>query len=185
MSGFINPSQTENIEAVVDNSGLIGVTQFAHHKVHEDGLVTASHYDASVNTASPKNILISTPAHDVADIHIAWVISANGPGTVDVYEGATISANGTEINEVRNFRQSTLTPIQILYHGPTIDSDGTLLFPTAVIGSAGNQVQRTGGVTRQDSEFILKNGTNYIIRFTPGSDGTSFLFTTEYYEVLL
>jgi len=91
-----------------------------------------------------------------------------------------VSDNGTQITIYNNDRSSSRTSNAICYKDPTVTSNGTQINAEWV---PGERVGKIGAVSRTQTEWILKQDTNYLIRFTPGTDNAKASIVMEFYEL--
>ena len=64
-----------------------------------------------------------------------------------------------------------------------MSADGTLICP-AVLGSTGtNPIGAAGGIQRRESEIILKQNEQYLIKFTPYNDDAKVSLCVDFYEI--
>jgi hypothetical protein len=86
-----------------------------------------------------------------------------GPITVEIYTGTTVSANGTELPAFNRRATSTNTTGMKLYSGPTVTDAGTkfseLLIPVSAVGP-----QITGSPTATGLPFEIDKGVLYMAR---------------------
>ena len=111
--------------------------------------------------------------------HILCEISSATEGYFEVYEGTTTSADGTSLTRLNRSRDSTNTANMTMFHTPTITTDGTKIWD-GFFGSAGTS--ETGGISRSNNEFILKQNTKYLIRYTSESNNNRFKGMVDWYE---
>lgn len=158
--------------------------EYAHWACHKDTIVSANYLTNLLTNGNILNILIKVPAD--LEHHSVFIIEADASATVDIYEGTTVSADGTSIIHTRNNRYSTKNNITN-YHTPTITDDGTLIYQTKIFApNVGANSRQTGGdkqTGRFGSEWILKPDTNYLVRVSPDANNTDVFYLNEYYEV--
>lgn len=158
--------------------------EYAHWACHKDTLVSANYLTNLPSAGNILNLLIKVP--EDLEHHSVFIIQADAASTVDIYEGTTVSADGTAIIHTRNNRYSTKNNIAN-YHTPTITNDGSLMYQTKIFApDTGFNILQTGGgkeTGRFGSEWILKPSTNYLVRITTDADDTDVFYLNEYYEV--
>lgn len=147
----------------------------AHHEIHE-----GDHYFCSETTiianAEDKIYLIVTPDNEKF-AHMVFFTTVSGEATIDLLEGVTVEANGTELDVINNNRNSDKEAGLKIYHTPTNPSGGNdLLNGGARIGLGRN----IGGLSRSANEVILKRNTKYLLTISNeiagGSNITTQLF---------
>lgn len=139
----------------------------------------AHYYDAAlINTASVE-IIISVPAATYP--HLVSTITVSGDCSIEFYEGATTTADGTAINLFNRNRNSATTPDIVLTHTPTISGDGTIVHPDYIPG--GQKKKATGGEDGFDDELVLKPSTKYLLRVTNESGANAIVaIAFDWYE---
>ncbi len=131
-----------------------------------DGQVfTSSLLDAALADDGTLEVLIITPAGGTITLRALGVVS--GIGEIELFEGTTVSGNGSGLTEVNHNRVGTpkVTTCTV-FSGPTITLDGTLLHHD-FIPAAGS-----GLITGIDP-FVLEQATNYLLRVTNLSGGAA------------
>ena len=171
--------------AKVSTSGRVAEITFAHMSVHEDGILIASDYTASVSTAGIRYLVVPPEGKE---LHCQWQIDANGPTQVDLREisSTAITDNGTLITQSRYNRNSTIgdTGMVSNYVSPTVTDDGSLLFESHTMGSVGKgNLSKIGGNIKPDEEWIVTHGKPFLIDITPDDAGTKVQYINSYYDV--
>ncbi len=161
-------------------SSTLPVIQTEHYEVHKGNYFTVTEYDADVDIVGPKIWHISTP--DTAlRAHTIFSVTSDTAGTVEFWEGPTITNSGTGLTPRNNDRTSSDTTTFKFWTGPTVSASGTLL-QVDRIGTYKPQT-RIGGKLRQYSEFILAQNQSYLLKFTTDADNGKVTFNGEYYEI--
>lgn len=113
---------------------------------------------AGVASAGVLELLIRAPAS--GQVRATLRGSATGEAHTDLFEGPTVSVDGTAVSRVNRNRTGTPQASGVLaFTGPTTSADGTSLFKEILGG------QFAGGEERI-LEFKLKPGTDYLLRVT-------------------
>ena len=157
-----------------------------HRNIHEGFVYTTTGKQTALTNGSSVEFLIDVPA--LTWPHIQSMRLNFGRGDIDfvIYEGPTVSANGSELTYQNVNRNSSNTPDLNLYSGPTTSADGTLIYtlwipPTGTgTGQSGNGISDSG----QGNEWVLAPSTQYLARITNNSGATidwSYEFT--WYEL--
>jgi len=107
---------------------------------------------------------ISFTTTDSQEIHlpIYQLAATTGPGKFVLFEGADVEDDGTPI-DARNLNRNGAgeTPNIIVNEGATINSTGTELETTRVVGG-----RKIGGQIRSTlAEWVLKNETTYLMQY--------------------
>jgi len=144
--------------------------------LHEGLVYRVSGKITGWENAAVEEYLIRTPAG--SNIHWQHLHLSLGRGDIDIemFEGPTSSADGASLasSMIQPNRQSSNTPTALLFYGPTITDDGTLLhttwFPPTASG-VGQSASGLVGVTPGE-EWVLAAGTDYLVRLTNNSGAT-------------
>jgi hypothetical protein len=135
----------------------------------------------SVANGATYDHLLRTPAVGGKFIHLRLFTfsSTSAPLFVDFREAPTNTALGslqTCYNFNRNFSNATL----LVYHQPTITALGTKLNGDIVAGTK----QSGGNDASSGTEWVLLQGTDYLLRVTNSSGGSADIgFSMEWYEL--
>lgn len=155
-----------------------------HHKVHigETMIVGYSTPDASplADNAS-LDLWASVPAGQHP--HIEWEMWCEGLAQIYVYEGPTVSDEGTLLvphNRNRNYADES--PGLTVKHTPTVTDTGIPLHDGRWIGGPGpgNQPGETGS-SRAAIEIVLKPETTYLFRVTSRDSGQRASIALDWY----
>ncbi len=144
-----------------------------HRLIHDGMLFSGVDRFTGLANAASRDYLLKVPAATYPHLReVEWSLS-DGPCDVYIYEGTTVSADGTEVPVGNNNRNSTNAALLGVYHSPTITDIGTA-FPgpryIPAAGAPGNQ--SAGSLTSSlGEEWILKPSTNYLLRVTNNSGG--------------
>jgi hypothetical protein len=156
-------SDTESRIVRVDKSThSLQVIDYAHHEIHSGShYFYDSHHD--IAKAGVAEHIVITPDTTKWAHMVMSVESTAGQILLEVFRGATVSANGTletAINRNGNYADASTT---LIYETPTVTGDGTLI-RSSVYGTGKNS--STGGGDRGSSETVLKQNTIYLLRIT-------------------
>lgn len=124
---------------------------------------------------------------DTLHPHMAF-LSSSTPGIIfKIFEGPTISANGTSVTIIAQYRDTDtlLTPTISIYEDPTVTDDGTLLY-SEQIGSTtiGGRIGVMSASERSELEFALKKSTNYLLKLTALANNTDISSSFRWVEAL-
>lgn len=173
VSGIKYSPDTDGIDS---STNALYFVDYAHHETHAGSHFFAKNY-LILNGSQVVYFLIVTP-DSTKYAHLVSIFSSEVESEVLVYEDSTTSANGTPIPSFNRNRNSPITCDISLYSNPTITTNGNALWRT-IIGSG----KQDGGLSRGESEFILKRNTKYLVRVTNNtvSDGW-FDYSIDWYE---
>ena len=149
----------------------------SHHRVHEGDFFSTHTISRNLLIANPKRFLFISPSMvpppfgpETTKIHLIFVVSTNPGAKLQFFEDALVSSNGIPISIINQNRLSPTSPLGQVFQNPTVISEGTLIF-SQIVGSITDG--GTGGlVDRDEQEFILKIGTNYLLKITPLVDSS-------------
>lgn len=143
----------------------------AHHRIHEGRFFTVTAIAQGLAAGVPKYFMIISPPATVSIAHVIISVSVNPGATIEVFEAATVSNNGTALGSVNMDRNNSMIATGFAFDGPTVTSDGTNIF-TELVGTT-----ITGGIGgpryRNEDEIMLKPVTKYLIKTTPLANNTS------------
>lgn len=174
LSVNVNNQLPQKYDEILGN--LITITS-EHNEIHE-----GEHY-----RCSNANLDFSTDAYWLfrtgnRNTHLTLSFNASKPGELYAYENTNFATTGDQIGCGNSKRTSTNTTASLAYANPTINDLGLQLL-IEVIGTDGVNVQGgVGGSRSRGSEFILKQNTNYLIRYDPQASGTRASISISYYE---
>ena len=112
--------------------------------------------------------MFTTPA--TKKIHARFNMEAEDEFTVELFESAVASNNGTPVTTFNNNRNSTETPELLAYASPTISNEGTLIWKSVI--NSGKKLSISIGT---NYEIIAKSSTNYLFKITKAAAGTHFI----------
>ena len=169
-------------QAAVDGTTTaLKTINYAHHEVHE-----GDHFDyistQDLTNGQVISFVVVTP-NTTKWAHFGFLLSAESEFSLDVYEGATPTANGTVVSApavINSNRNSTNVHTTRIYHTPTLGggSKGTLIKKWH--GGSGKQV---GGTAGTQAELILKQNTKYWFDITNMTANNNFVdWIVEWYE---
>lgn len=165
----------------LDKSTTDVFINWIHHLVHAGRLYTISDIDVDVDVATPKEYLFIPLAEET---HIAFQVFATGGITLELFEGTTVSDNGSALTAQNNNRvHRAKSPQMQSFQDPTVTAPGTLLLTEKAGISALTPIGTTVAQPRQEEEVVFDDGLLYLLRFTPDADGTLVSFISSFYEV--
>jgi len=164
--GFQLPNGSEG-DARIDWTYTMPLITYEHDAVHRDVMIVGQMYLAGVTGA--QNLLIKTPA--TLEVHLTIGVTSSVGARVQFFEGTVVSADGTAMLASRANRKSTKTITAETFVSPTVTTAGTELAGGYTAGGSGGTASG-GSFVHKDAEWVLKAGTNYLIRVTPVASAT-------------
>ena len=137
---------------------------YEHHEVHE-----GNHYEhedfSTLANGAVLNLGFQT-ADTTKWLHFLYNVISTGQVEIELFEGATITWNGTNITSINNNRNSSNTSnLAQFQSNPTVTDPGTAISKIS-IGSSSNPNQGIPGALSRGNEKILKQNTVYLLRLT-------------------
>lgn len=178
---MLNPndhSRTMVVDPLV--TGISPQISTEHYMIHSGYHYMLDDYDSDVDQVTPKYWHLVPPAEDT-EVHIFFGGSAGNPGMFEIFVDPTLTDDGTELDAVNNYQESTNTAGLVVYRDPTVTNDGTRIAVGLVGGGQG--IGRTGGVSARDEELILLEGGHYLVKFSPFQDDTKVTVNLHWYEL--
>lgn len=161
---YAKDALTDNFMQVkIDSSGDLITIGVSHHKIHAGEFFYVRYTNLTLAGAASNDVLVVTGDKSV---HVRAQIELNDEGIFYMYEGTTVSDNGTELTAINANRTSSNTPELTAYHTPTITGVGTPLGAQLIIGSGSGQNAVGSAVSSSDDLLILAPNTNYLFRLT-------------------
>lgn len=152
---------------------------YEHYQIHQGNSFSAAAY-STVGAASVWEFIVTTP-NTAVWAHLIWELQGTLVTTIDMYEDATTSDDGTEITSYNRNRNSATTTAVKMYHTPTLTSDGNLIYTEKFGVSAGGFV-RIGGKSRASQEIVLGQGKKYLVRVTSGTANNVIAIRARWYD---
>lgn len=171
---------------VVDSNGNIIIIEdralvfmdWEHYKIHEGDTYTIIQ-TTDLGNGGVRDILV-VPPNTAVRAHLIWEIEHELETSIQFYRGTTYTDNGTAIVSFNRNGNSLNTATTLVYHTPTITNAGTLI-GTIQQGDG----KKAGGSDRESNEFILKQGTAYLIRITNLTVNNNLIFLKlNWYELV-
>lgn len=171
-------NEVEMLQKARDPAGTPFSLTYGHAAVHNDIISRATRIIAAGTTAV--NILFKSPGPLQA--HIEWSIVGAADCDVRVYEGPTVTTEGTDMVQARLHRQSLKTTQTIPKTGGDVSAVGTLIDEQWNGGGGSGAGIRGGSVIHDDAEWIPKVNDWILIQVTRNVS-TKLGITLEWYEV--
>lgn len=147
--------------------GFISTFDITHYKMHEGRHFFYKEVVAFTGgAADTKYFMFSV---DSMEVHAKFLANADQEYDIYIYEGPTVTDNGTPITTINNNRNSSNTPTLLAYANPTATA-GTLIWH----GKVG--IGRTGGVAiGLGYEIIAKSATKYLFKIVKVGSTTGWV----------
>jgi hypothetical protein len=174
------PVEFDNVSSGNLDCGYFINVAVVQHKINVGVNFSCGDYDSAVDTETPKYWLLKVPATKF--MHFTYWVKVNNSGVLELFEDSTVSANGSLLVCRNSNRNSSAISTLLHYKDPTVVADGNRV-SVYVLGSSGvAQPSDSGGDMFQDDKIIMKQGVNYLIKFTAGNDNTGISLCVNHYE---
>jgi len=147
------------VESNVTVGGGIVTIDSAHARVHLGEHFRANDQESLATTATFTYLMITAATPTFT--HWGFKFESETEEGITVYEGATVSGNGTSISIVNSNRNNSNPGTLAIYATPTVTGNGTIIYRLLIPGSG--LAPSSGAVEGSEDEFILKQNTNYIV----------------------
>jgi len=139
-----------------------------HARTHQGKAFIVSHI-FSIAASTGVDVLLDLTS---STLHTAFQVCTGANSYFQLFEGATVSANGTELTAINNNRSAGTTTAHKFYFTPTVSNDGSTLCAFVVPGGAGTFAAggEGGGLPRGGAEWVLAASTKYLCRLTNRSN---------------
>jgi hypothetical protein len=149
-----------SLPQVESTTNSLRIINYSHAELHQGmHYMTRSYFNLAKNGI--KDFLIITPDSKRWGHLLGGFSTTSAPIVSEVFEGATYSSVGIELNSInrnRNFPNNNQT---IIYEDPVIINEGISLGD----GYAGSG-KGVAGTERDTEELVLKQNTSYLVRIT-------------------
>ena len=108
------------------SASLVSISE-EHWVVHQGIAYHAGHKFTGVLTTNSVDLLIKVPAGKYPHLHLLDLYAGRGDIDLLLYEGATVSADGTSVPLLNLNRASSNTASSTIFHTPTVTDPGSLL----------------------------------------------------------
>lgn len=155
------------------------VMSYHHHKIHQGQTFRYFTYVANLAKDANKDVRIfannftipvgKNPAAYCP--HFRMVVKSSLQSVAVLYEGATFTTAGTRFTNACQERNGTYTSKLEVYDDPTVNTLGSPIWKGFIVEG----LYFDGAIEYEDSEYILKNNTEYFFRVTSGKEGNQVL----------
>lgn len=152
-----------------------------HHEIHEGKYFEAYTYAENAGTISGVVLHLLTPV-DATRIHWAGIVESDVAAVIELWENVTVGTSGTVVTVYNRNRDSVTTAETLAFSQPGYTSGSGSLLQKRYIG-IDRPATQLGGSIRNNSERILKSGTNYIVKVIPSASPSKVFVGSEWYEV--
>lgn len=135
-----------------------------HSKTHEGLAYEITHEFPNVAEGASAHILIRTGNRHA--VHMRPMFFSEGAAHMYVFEGTTVSADGTPKAPLNKNRAWGGPANLTAFTGPTVTNDGLQLTVFPVFSATGPGQTSSGGSGGDFEEWVLKNDTTYLFRAT-------------------
>lgn len=151
-----------------------------HHEIHEGNKYTAGHTATAIASGATFDFLFVAP-NTTKRCHLTWAwLNWNNGVTLQIYEGTTVSSNGTSLTTFNHERNSGNSATGLAFHTPTVTTVGTVCYPS-IYSPAGIKMSAEN---RSEHEYVAKQNTKYLFRFTNDTGATANInFFFDWYEL--
>lgn len=140
----------------------VTAVNIVHERIHQGLVFSASFLNLTVPVDAFRNILFRTSV--ALEAHVRITLAAGAEATLHIYEGPTVTDNGTPIPSINRNRNSTYEAASLVFDGAVVTDDGFELDSHFTAGGSGPHA--TGGTDISFNEWIFKANTDYLIRPT-------------------
>jgi hypothetical protein len=170
-------TQSPRIDTVTH---AIEVIDYAHHEVH-DGNFFRSGMNFTLANGEVATLAFTTP-NTAKWAHITWELATTADGTFTLLEDVTSFAGGAAVTPLNHNRNSGTASGMTLLKGMTgadliTPTGGTTILNATLSTGKGSSVER--GLSE---EWILKQNSNYLFRYTNGTSANVIQLVLEWYE---
>lgn len=172
----------ENLTSIYDlqvlkDHDILVTTGLIHAKVHDGKVFRSFANFLSIDDNATREMYWKAPDSTVrCHVTVAFESELAGEGTVR--ETPTVTLSGTLITPYNQERNSSNTATVITRSSPTFTGSGTLL---DLVKCGGGKKGEIGGIN--EGEFIAKQGTIYLFRFTSKAGSNEAVIRANWIEL--
>lgn len=180
MNVQIRGSRFGVIAEVDEVAGYLVTIDPVHHHVHEGRLFSTTHIKEALGASNSTYMLLRAGANNVP--HFEFTVNTAGAARIDMFEGPTLTDDGTPLTEVNHDRSSSNTSDVSVFSEPTVSADGTLLLTDRVPSGVAGAKAGLGNVSGR-AEWLLAPSTDYLIKITnQGNTAATVAASAVWYE---
>jgi hypothetical protein len=158
-----NLIKNNGVIARVDRTNECLVTQDAlHSNIHRGEVFEVSYVWLAVPDAAARYLLIETPTDSL--LHSSIRVACTGTSVFEIWEGPTVSADGSSIAAVNRNRIVADPTASSFWFDPTVTTPGSSLHEELIPGGFGPH--SGGGGASSFHEWVLAPGTRYLLEVT-------------------
>ena len=180
----ITRQNTSGQELKLNGDGELVTEDRVHHEIHEgDAYHMEDSYELAINGVLDIQFITGADY-----IHLVDLYTMESETSHYLYEGATISVNGTAANvQNKNRNSANISTVTAYYQINTslananadTDVSGATELSHAIVGSG-----RSEGILAHDNEWVLKPNTVYVFRCIEGGTAAGYVDAhLEWYEI--
>lgn len=161
MGRFTAIENVSGIPAAVESFSKTLVVETLAFTALNAGLIYAStHKFFSVNKNATVSMLVKVPGNTL--VYAIFDGAGEDLVEIDLYEGPTITTNGTPIDRIDRNRNNISVPVVEVYHTPTTSASGTLLVDQRISKGSVSGPQSFSN----DDKWVLAENQNYLMDAT-------------------
>lgn len=151
---------SEGVEIKTDSiTGSLATIDYAHHEIH-----SGSHFYVKdwtdIAGSTFIDFLVRAP-NTTTWAHMALSFAFEAEANIAVYRSPTTTSDGSQVPTFNRNENSSNTATLLIYSGPTVTATGT-----KIAGYKAGSGKSAGGGARSESEIVLKQNTDYLVRIT-------------------
>lgn len=169
-----------NITVVDSSTGALISIPYSHHEIH-----AGSAYRAGMNyvlaNGEVATFSITTP-NTTKWLHIGWELTTTADGTFALLEDVTSFSGGSAVVPLNHNRNSLNVSGATCLRGMTGVDLITPTGGTQILGATLSTGKGAISSREQGQEFIFKQNSKYLFRYTNGINANTILLKCEWYE---
>ena len=163
-----------------DSTSSIQTITYEHHEVHA-GKFFRSGMNYALGNGEVATFAIVTP-NTTTWAHVVWELTTTSDGAFAVLEDVTSFTGGAAVTPLNHNRNSQTASTMTCTRGMTgadliAPTGGTTILSASLATGKGVVVARGAG-----EEFILKQNSKYLFRYTNGTSANTIRLVMEWYE---
>ena len=171
---------TYQVPRLDPDTHAIKTIEWEHTEAHE-GCFFRSGMNFTLGNGDVATFGITTP-NSTTWAHISWDLNATADGTFALLESVTSFAGGVSVTPLNHNRNSSKASAMTCIRGVTgadliTPTGGTTILNATLATGKGSIVDRSHGM-----EFILRQNTKYLFRYTNGTSANVIQLVLEWYE---